>query len=395
MGRLLYDLKVIDQRSVDKLRKEADTIGKSSFALAWVMDSTSEERSRGVTVDIATSTFETGKTKFTILDAPGHQDFITNMIAGTSQADFAVLVIDAGTNAFESGLRGQTKEHAMLARSIGVQRLIVAVNKMDSVSWSRTRFEEIKTQMTAFLTKQGFKADSLAFVPCAGLTGGNILSKPTDEGAKWYTGHTLVEELDASEPASRSIEKPLRMTINDIFRGGVQNPLSISGRIEQGNLQVGDQVLAMPAGEKAFVKGIDLDDEPADWAVAGQIPTLHLQDIDPIHLRQGDVICSATSPLVTISKMTLKLLTFQHVMPQYVDVLRGRLMVEGKISKLVGVLDKATFEVVKKKPRVLQPESVARVVVEMEKAVPLEVGARVILRAEGQTLGAGIVEEVA
>jgi elongation factor 1 alpha-like protein len=282
----------------------------------------------------------------------------------------------------------------MLARSIGVHRLIVAVNKMDSVSWSKARFEEIRTQMTAFLTKQGFRPDSLAFIPCAGLTGGNILNKPTEDGAKWYIGHTLVEELDASEPASRSIEKPLRMTINDIFRGGVQNPLSVSGRIEQGNLQVGDQILAVPAGEKAFIKAIDIDDEPADWAVAGQIPTLHLQDIDPIHLRQGDVLCSSTSPLVTISKMTLKLLTFQHVMPQYVDVLRGRLMVEGKISKLVGILDKATFEVVKKKPRVLQPESVARVRVEMEKAVPLEVGSRVILRAEGQTLGAGIVEEV-
>ena len=164
MGRLLYDLKVIDQRSVDKLRKEAETIGKSSFALAWVMDQTSEERSRGVTVDIATNYFETDQTRFTILDAPGHKDFIPNMIAGASQADFAVLVIDASTNSFESGLKGQTKEHALLVRSLGVQRLVVAVNKMDTVSWSEVRFEEISQQMTAFLTAASFSLKSITFV---------------------------------------------------------------------------------------------------------------------------------------------------------------------------------------------------------------------------------------
>src|SRR4051794_39639196 len=193
MGRLLYDLKVVDQRSLDKLRKEAENIGKSSFALAWVMDQTSEERSRGITVDIATNHFETKRTRFTILDAPGHRDFVPNMIAGASQADFAVLVIDASTGNFESGLKGQTKEHALLVRSMGVQRIIVAVNKMDSAEWSKDRFDEIEQQMSAFLTAAGFQPKNVSFIPCSGLQGDNILRRSSEAKSSWYTGHTLVE----------------------------------------------------------------------------------------------------------------------------------------------------------------------------------------------------------
>ncbi|KAJ9661587.1 hypothetical protein H2201_006443 [Coniosporium apollinis] len=390
MGRLLYDLKVIDQRSLDKLRKEADAIGKSSFALAWVMDQTSEERSRGVTVDIATNSFETEKTRFTILDAPGHRDFIPNMIAGASQADFAILVIDAGTNSFESGLKGQTKEHALLVRSMGVQRLIVAVNKMDMVSWSEDRFQEISQQMSAFLTSAGFQPKNVTFVPCSGLTGGNVVNPPAEGTMPWYTGQTLVQELDASETTKRAIEQPLRLSIFDIFRGGVTNPLSVAGRIAAGSLQVGDQVLAMPSGEKATIKGIEIDNAAADWAVAGQMVTLHLTDIDPVHLRYGDVLCSPSNPIKNVKSFTAKILAFEHVLPMSVEVHQGRLNVAATVSRLVALLDKATGEVTKKKPRAIQPGAVARVVVELENAIPLE--GRVILRAGGSTVAAGLIE---
>ncbi|KAL9087756.1 MAG: hypothetical protein Q9165_006523 [Trypethelium subeluteriae] len=399
MGRLLLDLHVISPRTIDKLRQEASTIGKSSFALAWVMDQTSDERSRGVTVDVATHAFETDKTRFTILDAPGHRDFVPSMIAGASQADFAILVLDAGPDGFESGLRGQTKEHALLLRALGVARVVVAVNKMDAVAWDQARFDDVQQQMRAFFVTAGFAAANLTFVPCAGLTGENVLRAVPKEMADWYEGPTLVEALEDAEPAERSLEKPLRMSVADVFRGGVTNPLSITGRIDAGTLQVGDQILVQPAGETAVIKGIEVDDEAetsADWAVAGMLPVLHLAEIDPVHLRVGDVVCNPTkSPIRNVKVLEVKILAFEHVLPQLVDVHRGRMHVPGRVSELLALLDAKTgLEGKKKRPRVVQPGSMAKVRVELEKALPLEMPGRVVLRAEGKTIAAGLIDAV-
>ncbi|KIV83257.1 translation elongation factor Tu [Exophiala sideris] len=392
MGRLLFDLKAVDERTMEKYRKEAERIGKGSFAFAWVLDQGTEERARGVTIDIATNNFETEKTNFTILDAPGHRDFVPNMIAGASQADFAVLVIDASTGNFESGLKGQTKEHALLVRSIGVQRLIVAVNKMDVADWSQGRFDEIRQQMAGFLSSAGFQPKNISFVPCSGLQGGNILTRASDPKASWYSGPTLVEELDLSEPSTHALDKPLRMTISDVFRGGVQNPLSVSGRLESGNIQVGEQVIIMPSGEKAQIRSLEVDDEPQEWAVAGQNVVLNLTDVDPIHLKTGDVLCSAVSPVQNITEFTAKLLAFDHLTPMNIDVHKGRLHVPGRITQLVGVLDKSSGAVLKKKPKIVQPGAVIRVVVQLDQAVPLEAPSRVVLRANGETVAAGLIE---
>jgi len=395
MGRLLYDLKIVDQRTLERYRKEAESIGKSSFALAWVLDQGTDERSQGVTIDIGMNKFETDKTAFTILDAPGHRDFIPNMIAGASQADFAVLVIDASTGGFESGLKGQTKEHALLVRSMGVQRIIVAVNKLDTLSWSKPRFDEIQQQVSAFLTAAGFQPRNLAFLPCSGLTGDNVVRKVADPKASWYSGPPLISLLESSEPFARALEKPLRLTIDDVFRGGVQNPLSISGRLDAGSIQVGDVVVAVPSSESASIKGIEVDSEPRDWAVAGQNVILHLADIDQKHLRMGDVICPPSSPVKAVKSFTVKVLAFEHLLPMAVEVYRGRLHAPGRISRLVAVLDKSTGQSVegaRKKVKIVKPGSVARVVVEVEEAVPLEVGGRVVLRAGGETVGAGLLE---
>ena len=414
MGRLLFDLKAIDQRTIDKYKRDAEAIGKGSFAFAWVMDQGTEERERGVTIDIAANTFNTEKTSFTILDAPGHQDFVPNMIAGASQADFAVLVIDASPGNFESGLKGHTREHALLAKSIGVQRLIVAVNKMDTVDWSQSRFEDIKTQMSAFLKAAHFNPSSTTFIPCSGLNGENILTPITSQAAAWYQhGETLVQALDDFEPVTHNLEKPLRMTISDVFRGGVQNPLSISGRIEAGTLQTGQQILIQPSGELATIRALDLDndtenptndnngdddDSPPshhDWAVAGQNVILHLTDIDPLHLHVGDVLCApGPDALPTTTRFSATILAFTHLTPMAVDIHRGRLHVSGRIARIPGVLDRKTGEIVRKKPKIVQPEEVVRVIVEVAgaKGVPVEAGNRIILRSGGETVGAGLVE---
>ncbi|KAK3063880.1 hypothetical protein LTS18_012003, partial [Coniosporium uncinatum] len=185
---------------------------------------------------------------------------------------------------------------------------------------------------------------------------------------------------------------PLRLTVNDIFRGGINNPLSVSGRIEQGSLQVGEQILVQPAGETAHIKAIELANEGAEWAVAGQIVTLHLTDIDAAHLRQGDIVCPVASPIQNLMSFTAKVLAFEHVLPGYVDVHRGPMYQTGRIKRLVALLDKASGEVVKRKPRIVQSGQVVRCVVEVEGKMPLEKGGRVVLRSEGVTVGAGLLE---
>ncbi|RMZ83191.1 hypothetical protein DV738_g1421, partial [Chaetothyriales sp. CBS 135597] len=392
MGRLLFDLGAVDQRTIDMYKKEAESMGKGSFAFAWVLDEGTEERERGVTMDIATNKFETEKTNFTILDAPGHRDFVPNMLAGATQADFAVLVIDASTGNFESGLKGQTKEHAILVRSIGVQKIIVVVNKMDMVEWAKDRFDDIQQQAVEFLVNAGFQTTNISFVPCTGLGGGNILNKEVDKEAAWYTGPTLVELLDSSEPYSFALDQPFRMTINDKFRGGVQNPLSVSGRIEVGNLQIGETVMVVPSGETANVKALEVDDEPQEWAVAGQNVILHLAGIDPIHLKIGDVLCSPDSPVPSVTEFKAKLLSHDYIYPMTVDFHRGRLHIPAHVSKLIARLDNATGEPVKKKPKIIKPGELVRVQINLEQPIPLEALACVVLRSDGETIATGTVE---
>ncbi|KHO01820.1 TEF1 protein [Metarhizium album ARSEF 1941] len=393
MGRLLLELKYVQERTVDKYRRQAERTGKQSFALAWVLDQRTEERERGVTIDIATNHFETSNAKFTVLDAPGHRDFVPNMIAGASQADSAILVIDANTGAYERGLKGQTREHVLLLRSLGVQRLIVAVNKLDMIGWSRDRFDEISQQVMGFLTGLGFQSKLVSFIPVSGLNGDNIASMTEDTSATWYQGPTLITSLEDLEPSTaRAIEKPFRMSISEVFRSQQQGTTTLAGRIDAGNIQIGDAAIVQPSGKAAYIKSIMVDTEAQDWAVAGQSVTIALTDIDPIHMRVGDILCSTVDPIRVGDNFTLKAMAFEHLVPMPVDLHRGRLHVAGQIQSIPATLDKATGEILKKKPKVVQPGSVARVMIKLGSKVPLEKGQRVVLRRGGETIAAGLLE---
>jgi len=221
-GHLIYQLGGIDKRTIEKFEKEAAELGKGSFKYAWVLDNLKAERERGITIDIALWKFESPHFEFTVIDAPGHRDFIKNMITGTSQADVALLIIDASKGSFEAGIskEGQTREHALLAHTLGVKQMIVGVNKMDdkSVDYSEDRYKEIKAEVAAFLKLLGYKPAKIPFVPISGWVGDNMIDKSTN--MKWYKGPTLLEALDQIHPPKRPTDKPLRVPLQDVYKIG-------------------------------------------------------------------------------------------------------------------------------------------------------------------------------
>jgi elongation factor 1-alpha len=214
-GHLIYKCGGIDKRTIEKFEKEAEEMGKGSFKYAWVLDKLKAERERGITIDIALWKFETAKSVFTIIDAPGHRDFIKNMITGTSQADVAILIIASGQGEFEAGIskEGQTREHALLAFTMGVKQMIVAINKMDdkSVNYSESRYTEIKKEVSDYLKKIGYNPDKINFIPISGWHGDNMLE--ASPNMTWYKGPCLIDALDSLNPPKRPVDKPLRLPL--------------------------------------------------------------------------------------------------------------------------------------------------------------------------------------
>ncbi len=380
-----------------RYKKQATELGKASFALAWVMDTGAEERERGVTVDIAQFHFSTEKADFTILDAPGHRDFVPNMIGGASMADLAVLVVDA--NQLGSGMKGQTREHILLARACGLNKIIVAVNKLDASipPWDESVFKHVVSEITSLLSKTGYKQDDMVFIPCSGLSGRNVVKGDENKGStSWIASHyqTLLLALEHSTPPGASeaaVKGPLRMHISDVFRGGITNPLSVAGRISSGNVQTGDSVLLQPSGETAAVRGIEVCGDGKEWAVAGQICTLHLTEIEQQHLRAGDTLCGVDKPVAISKTFIARLSALESILPQSVDVHAGRLHTPGNVAALISTLD-VNGDVLRKKPRVVKAGQSANVKLVLDQGVPFEAGERIIVRANGSTIATGTIE---
>lgn len=398
MGRLLMDSGAVAKRTIDKYERESSKIGKSSFALAWVMDATKEERERGVTVDIGEASFETENTRFTVVDAPGHRDYVPNMIAGVSQADIAVLVVDAGPNAFESGfsLDGQTKEHAILARSLGIETMVVAVNKLDMENWDMHRFEDIKIQLTEFLSRMvGFDVKKLIFVPTSGKNGDNVFNRSNTPG---YSGPSLVEALESVDVRARDYSGPFRFIVSNVFQENHQSTITITGKVVSGAIERGDPLLNSSQGGQTpgMVKALNSGGQ--DAAVSGDVTELSL-DWDLDYCRPGDVLTSPEAAVLPITTFDARIVLFETKKPiltgSKLSFYMGRVNQTVKLKKIISLAGKEG-----KPPRHLTKRQTAKVTLELsEPAVllPFSEGkdlGRFVLRLDGSTIGGGIVESI-
>ncbi|KAL8277381.1 hypothetical protein RQP46_010221 [Phenoliferia psychrophenolica] len=299
-GHLIYKCGGIDKRTIEKFEKEATELGKGSFKYAWVLDKLKAERERGITIDIALWKFETPKYMITVIDAPGHRDFIKNMITGTSQADCAILIIAAGVGEFEAGISkdGQTREHALLAFTLGVRQLIIAINKMDTTKYSEARYEEIVKEASGFIKKVGFNPKAVAFVPISGWHGDNMLEESTN--MSWFKGwqketkagvtkgKTLLEAIDAIEPPSRPTDKPLRLPLQDVYKIGGIGTVPV-GRVETGTIKAGMVVVFAPANVTTEVKSVEMHHEQLEAGLPGDNVGFNVKNVSVKDIRRGNV----------------------------------------------------------------------------------------------------------
>jgi elongation factor 1-alpha len=325
-GHLIYKCGGIDKRAIEKFEKEAAQMGKGSFKYAWVLDKLKAERERGITIDIALWKFETKKYQFTIIDAPGHRDFIKNMITGTSQADVALLVIASGTGEFEAGISktGQTREHALLAYTLGVKQMIVAINKMDdkSVNYSETRFNEIKEETSRFLKKTGYKPETIPFIPISGWNGDNMVEK--SENLKWFTGPTLIDALDGVTPPKRPTDKPLRVPLQDVYKIGGIGTVPV-GRVETGIMKPGMTVIFAPVQISTEVKSIEMHHEQIPEAAPGDNIGFNIKSISVKQIRRGFVAGDVKNdPPAGVESFQAQVIIMNHpgeIRPGYTPVL--------------------------------------------------------------------------
>jgi len=296
VGRMLYETGAVSEQVLNRLKDEAQKLGKATFEFAFVMDALKEERERGVTIDIAHRNFETAKYYCTIIDAPGHRDFVKNMITGASQADAAVLVISV-----KDGVQPQTKEHAFLAKVLGVSQLAVNLNKMDAVGYKKEEYEKVKEEATKLLKGIGYKVESVPFVPCSSYAGDNLTKKSAN--MTWYTGPTLLEIIDSFIVPPKPVDKDLRLPIQDVFTITGHGTVPV-GRVETGKMKPGDMVVVMPSGAKGEVKKIEMHHQELTEAMTGDNVGFHLKGVEKKDIKRGDVLGPATKPPTVADEFT-------------------------------------------------------------------------------------------
>eukprot|EP00475_Leptophrys_vorax_P044802 TRINITY_DN9103_c0_g1_i3.p1 TRINITY_DN9103_c0_g1~~TRINITY_DN9103_c0_g1_i3.p1 ORF type:complete len:450 (+),score=131.27 TRINITY_DN9103_c0_g1_i3:351-1700(+) len=405
-GHLIYKCGGIDKRMIEKFEQEASEIGKASFKYAWVLDKLKAERERGITIDISLWKFETNKFCFTIIDAPGHRDFIKNMITGTSQADVAILMIASGTGEFEAGYAktGQTREHALLAFTLGVKQMIVCINKMDdkSVNYSEARYNEIKEEVSKFLKKVGYKAEKIPFIPISGWNGDNMLEKSDNMG--WYKGPTMIEALDDIKPPKRPSDRPLRLPLQDVYKIGGIGTVPV-GRVETGILKAGMVVTFAPVGLSTEVKSVEMHHETLEQATPGDNVGFNVKGLSVKDLKRGFVCSdSKNDPAQGVSNFTAQVIVLNH--PNgfgegYTPVLDCHTAhIACKFTKLTEKLDKRTGKKLEDNPARVKSGEACIAILEPSKPLCVESYAdyaplgRFAVRDMRQTVAVGVIKSV-
>jgi elongation factor 1-alpha len=405
-GHLIYKCGGIDKRTIEKFEKESKDMGKSSFKYAWVLDKLKAERERGITIDIALWKFESPKYYFTIIDAPGHRDFIKNMITGTSQADCAILVIASPTGEFEAGIakNGQTREHALLAFTLGVKQMIVLVNKMDekSTNWSEARYTEIMTETSSFLKKIGYNPEKIPFVPISGWLGDNMLERSTN--LPWYKGPTLLEALDSIQEPKRPSDKPLRIPLQDVYKIGGIGTVPV-GRVETGILKPGQVVTFAPSNITTEVKSIEMHHESLPQALPGDNVGFNVKNVAVKDLRRGYVAGDAKNdPPVESDSFNAQVIILNHpgqIHAGYAPVLDCHTAhIACKFSELLTKVDRRSGKELEKEPKNIKSGDAAMVKLLPSKPMCVETFSdypplgRFAVRDMRQTVAVGVIKEV-
>ena len=393
VGRLLFEHGEIPPHIIEEYKKQAEEKGKATFEFAWVMDKFKEERERGVTIELSHRKFETGKYYFTIIDAPGHRDFVKNMITGTSQADAAILVISSRDG---DGIMAQTREHAYLAKTLGVQQLIVAINKLDATQppYSEKRFAEVKGEVEKFLTSIGYR--NIPMVPISGYKGDNITKK--SENMKWYTGPTLLELLDSLKVPEKPINKPLRLPVQDVYSITGIGTVPV-GRIETGILKNGDKVIFNPANKQGEVKTVEMHHEAMEQAGPGDNVGFNVRGIAKNDIKRGDVCGPVTAPPSVVKSFTAQIVVLNHpsvIAAGYKPVFHVHTaQVACRFEEILKTINPKDGTTKEEKPAYIKTGDIAVVKVVPDKPLVIEKVAefpqlgRFAIRDMGQTVAAG------
>jgi len=396
VGRLLYETGVVPPHIIEKYKEEAKAKGKESFAFAWVMDSLKEERERGITIDVAHKRFDTDKYYFTIVDCPGHRDFVKNMITGASQADAAILVVAA-----PEGVQAQTKEHVFLSRTLGINQLIVAINKMDMVKYDQKRYEEVKKDISQLLKMVGYKPDDITFIPTSAFMGDNI--SKLSENTPWYKGPTVLQALDLLKEPEKPVDLPLRVPVQDVYSISGVGTVPV-GRVETGKMKKGDKVVFMPPGVEGEVKSIEMHHEEIPEAVPGDNIGWNVRGVGKDEIRRGDVCGHTTNPPTVADEFTAQIVVLQHpsaITVGYTPVFHCHTaQVACTIIEIQKKLDPRTGQVKEENPTFIKAGDAAIVkvkptrplVIENVREIP-QLG-RFAIRDMGQTIAAGMVIDV-